>query len=154
MATHSSKKMSRRRKWLIASGITLFLYTIIGFFVAPAVIKSQMLKRIPALTHRQATVQQVKCNPYMLSLTIRGFSLNEPTGEVFSSFDEFYANFQLSSIFKRSLVFKEISLKKPFAQVIYKPDGTFNFANLLTGTNPPPPTPATPSNFPASSSAN
>src|SRR5580658_1942657 len=91
----ATAKKPKRCKWLIRIGIVLLIYTVVGFFVVPAVIKSQMLKRLPALTKRQAAVEQVKCNPFALSLTIRGFSLKEANGDVFSSFDEFYANFQL-----------------------------------------------------------
>ena len=132
-------KPKKRFKWRRNIAIALVLYTIIGFFVVPAIIKWQMVKQLPALTHRQASVEQVKFNPYALSLTIRGFALKETNGEVFSSFDEFYLNFQpVASLFKWGLVFKDISLKKPFAQVTHRADGTFNFANLL-GTNPPPP---------------
>ena len=132
-------KPKKRFKWRRNLAIALVLYTIIGFFVVPAIIKSQMIKRLPALTHREATVEQVKFNPYAMSLTIRGFALKETNGEVFSSFDEFYINFQpVASLFHWGLVFKDISLKKPFAQVTHRADGTFNFANLL-GTNAPAP---------------
>jgi uncharacterized protein involved in outer membrane biogenesis len=138
MGDKSTKaKKSKLFKFLVGLGILLVIYTVAGFFVVPAIIKSQMLKQLPTLTKRQAAIEQVKFNPYVLSLTIRGFSLKETTGEVFTSFDEFYANFQLwDSLFKRSWVFDEISLKKPFAQVTFEPDGNFNFANLLTNTLP------------------
>jgi uncharacterized protein involved in outer membrane biogenesis len=125
-------------KWAIRVGVVLFIYTLAGFFLVPWIIKSQMLKRLPAMTKRQVAVQQVKFNPYALSLTIRGFSLAEPDGEVFSSFDELYVNFQTSSLFKWKLVFSEISLKKPFAQVTYREDGNFNFANLISNPSPQP----------------
>ncbi|HEX4645687.1 MAG TPA: hypothetical protein VH598_08770, partial [Verrucomicrobiae bacterium] len=119
----TAKKLGRF-KWARRLAIVLVIYTVVGFFVAPAIIKSQMLKRLPALTKRQVTVGQVKCNPYVLSLTIRGFALKEANGDVFSSFDEFYINFQpWASLFKWSWVFDEISLKRPFAQIIYQPDG-------------------------------
>ena len=134
-----SKRPKKRFKWTKRIAIALAVYTIVGFFVVPAVIKSQMLKRLPALTKRQAAVEQVKFNPYALSLTIRGFSLKEPDGEVFVSFDEFYVNFELwASLFKRSWVFKKVLLGKPFAQISYKEDGTFNFANLVDTTEAPP----------------
>ncbi len=133
--TTAGKRLSRF-KWPILIGIVLLIYTLAGFFLVPAIIKSQMLKRLPALTKRQVAIQQVKFNPYVLSLTIRGFSLKEPDGEVFSSFDEFYVNFQLSSIFKHAWVFDEISLKKPFVQVTYREDGNFNFANLIGSPAP------------------
>jgi hypothetical protein len=110
----------------------LLLYTLSGFFLVPFVIKQQMLKRLPALTKRNAAVRQVKLNPYALSLTIRGLSLTESNGEEFVGFDELYVNLQLSSLLKRGFVFKEISVKKPSARVVYMADGTFNFSNLLS----------------------
>jgi hypothetical protein len=144
MKTDTAAKMPKRTKWLITLGVVMFLYTIIGFFVVPAIVKSQMLKRLPALTKRQAAIERVKFNPYALSLTIDGFSLKETNGDVFSSFAEFYVNFQLSSIFKRSWVFDEIRLQDPFAQVTYLKDGTFNFANLISNPSPAPQKPQPP----------
>lgn len=135
-------------RWGIRIGIVMVLYTIIGFFVVPAVIKSQMLKRLPGLVHREATIEQVKFNPYALSLTLRGFSLKETNGETFASVGEAYVNFQLSSIFRGKWTFSEISVKDPFAQVTYRADSTFNFADLLTNAaaakpaGPPKPLPA------------
>ena len=108
------------------------IYTLAGFFLLPVIIKSQMLKRLPALTKRQAAIGQVKFNPWWFSLTVRGLSLKEANGEVFSSFDELYVRFKpLASVFKRGWVFREITLQKPFAQIVYQKDGVFNFANLL-----------------------
>jgi hypothetical protein len=104
----------------------------------PAIVKSQMLKRLPALTRRQAAIERVKFNPYALSLTIDGFSLKETNGEVFSSFGELYIRFQLSSIFKGSWCFHEISLQDPFVQITYLKDGAFNFANLISNPSPAP----------------
>jgi hypothetical protein len=133
--------MAKRRqgaaaKWAMGIGIVLMLYTILGFLVLPAVIKSQMLKRLPALTHRRVSVQQVKLNPYVLSFTLRGFALTETNGDEFASLGELYMNFQSVSLFKRGFVFKEISVKRPSANIIRLADGTFNFSNLLTNQPP------------------
>src|ERR1035441_1632176 len=138
MPTNATARISKRTKWLTTLGVIMVLYTVVGFFVVPAIVKSQMLKRLPALTKRQVAIERVKFNPYVLSLTIDGFSLKETNGEVFSSFGELYVNFQLSSIFKGSWVFDEISLQDPFAQVTYLKDGTFNFANLINNPSPAP----------------
>src|SRR5580658_9205707 len=124
------------KQWAIRIGVAVALYTIVGFFVLPAVIKSQMLKRLPALTHRHVAVQEVKLNPYALSFTSRGFSLTETNGEEFVSLGELYVHFSLSSLLKRGLVFREINVKEPSANVIRLADGTFNFSNLLTNTPP------------------
>jgi hypothetical protein len=125
------------KKWAIGVGIALALYTVVGFLVLPAVIKSQMLKRLPALAHRNVAVQQVRLNPYTLSFTLRGFSLTETNGEEFASLGELYMNFQSISLLKRGFVFKEISVKKPSANIVRLADGSFNFANLLTNEVPP-----------------
>src|ERR1700743_2079295 len=136
----AQKRPAARFKWIKRIAIVLAIYTIVGFFIVPAIIKWQMLKRLPALTKRQATVEQVKFNPYAMSLTIRGFSLNETNGDPFVSFDEFYVNFQpWASLFHWGIVLSDLSLTKPFAQVSYLQDGTFNFANLIDTNAPPAP---------------
>jgi len=131
-------RRARRFRWL---AIVLLVYTVTGFFVVPAILKSQLVKRLPGLTHRQAAVQQVKVNPYALSLTIRGLSLTETNGEVFAGFDEFYINFRLSSLFRWVWTFGEIKLARPTANIVRGVDGQFNFADLLAGQPAPPPKP-------------
>ena len=129
----------RRRKVLIWLVSLMVVYTVVGFFVLPAIIKSQMVKQLPGITKRQAAVEEVKVNPYALSLTIRGVKLTETNGDVFASLGEFYGNFELSSIVRGKFVFSELSVKEPSANIIWKVDGSFNFANILeTSTNTPP----------------
>jgi outer membrane protein OmpA-like peptidoglycan-associated protein len=127
---------SRGAKWTLGIGITLTVYALVGFLLLPAIIKSQMLKRLLTLTKRAVTVQQVKLNPFALTLTIRGFVMKETNGDVFCSFDELSVNLQLVSIFKRVFVFKEIRLKKPFGSVIFQQDGKFNLSNRLSASPP------------------
>ena len=132
----AKRRQGAARKWAIGIGIVLVLYTLVGFLVLPAVIKSQMIKRLPALTHRHVSVQQVRLNPYVLSFTLRGLALTETNGEEFASLGELYVTFQSISLLKRGLVFKEISIKRPSANIIRLADGTFNFSNLLTNQPP------------------
>jgi outer membrane protein OmpA-like peptidoglycan-associated protein len=122
---------SWRAKWTLGIGIAVIVYTLAGFLLLPAIIKSQMLRRLPALTKRAVTVQQVKLNPFSLAMTVRGFTMKETNGDVFYSFDELYVKLRLVSIFKRALVFKVIRLEKPFGSVILQQNGKFNFSNLL-----------------------
>jgi hypothetical protein len=132
----SMSNRSWRAKWTLGIGVALIVYTLAGFLLLPAIIQSQMLRRLPAITHRTVAVQQVKLNPFALTLTIRGFTLKETNGDLFCSFDELYMNLRLVSIFKRAFVFKEIKLKKPFGSVIFQQDGKPNFSNLF-GALPP-----------------
>ncbi len=129
----------RRRKWLLWSGGAFLLYTLGGFLLVPALVKWQLLKQLPPATHRLASVREVKCNPFALSLTVRGLALTETNGAPFAGFEEFYANFQLSSIFRLAWTFDALRLQEPRAEIVLAKDGQFNFANLFVNTNAPPP---------------
>jgi hypothetical protein len=128
--------MARRTKWVIILSGLLLLYTLIGFFVVPAVLKSQLEDKLPAVLHRQVSIQAIAFNPYVLSLRITGFRAIEPTGEEFASFGELFVNFQSSSLFQRSLNFSEISLTQPSLSVILEKGGKANFANILRSEQP------------------
>ncbi len=138
----SAFKRSRWFKRVVWAAAAFLVYTLLGFFALPPVIKWQMLKRLPAITKRQVAVRQVKFNPLALSLTIRGLALTEPDGRPFVSWDELYINFQSSSLFRWAWTFKEIRLVKPFGEAILFKDGRLNFANMFespTNAAPPPP---------------
>lgn len=129
----------KKTKWfrrLIWSAVVLVIYIIVGFLVLPAVIKSQLIKRLPEFTKRQVAIGEVKLNPFALSYTMRGFSLTETNGETFASVGELYVNFELgSSILNGAWTLGEVSVNEPFGQVTRKADGTFNFENLIPAAN-------------------
>src|SRR5215471_18064433 len=130
---------SRWQKGMAWAGGVFLVYILVGFFVVPPIIKSQLLKKLPGITKRQVEVGQVKFNPLVLSLTVRGLALTEPDGRPFASWDELYINFQSSSLFRWAWTFKEIRLVRPFGEVIIQKDGRLNFANMFEPpTNAPP----------------
>lgn len=114
------------------------VYSMVGFLLLPRIIQWQLHRQLPAATHRQAAVRQVRCNPWTLSLTVRGFELKEPDGQPFASWEELYVNFQASSLPRWAWTFKEIRWVKPFGEVILLPDGRFNFSNLIPPPDPSP----------------
>src|SRR5262245_59705756 len=118
----------RARKWLLWSAVLFVCYSLIGFLALPAIIKWQLVKRLPEITKRQAAVRQVKFNPWALSLTVRGLDLQEPDARPFASWEELYVNFQVSSLFRWAWTFKEIRLVKPFGEIILLKDGRLNFS--------------------------
>ena len=140
------RRLPRVVKALIWLASATLAYTLAGFLVVPAIVKSQMLKRLPPLTHRQAAVREVKVNPYTFALTVGGLSLTETNGEVFAGLDSLHVQFQaLSSLGARAWVFKDVTVTHPFAQITRRKDGSFNFDNLLpAGATNAPAAPASP----------
>ena len=123
----------KQARWLKRVGFAVLIYTAVGFFVLPAIIKWQLRKQLPAMTHRMARVDTVRINPYALSLSVRGLALTESDGSTFASFSNFYVNFEaFSSLFHWTWTFKEIQLGSPYGYIAVLTNGQFNFANMLT----------------------
>ncbi len=133
--------LSRAKKGAIITAILILLYAIFGFLIAPSILKSNLISGIAEQLGRNASVNELKVNPFVLSVTVRGFEMSEPDGERFVGFEELYVNFQLSSIFRRAYTFDEIRLIAPDARVKVFPDGSLNFSDLLASSDvaePPP----------------
>ena len=131
----------RLKKLLRGVLVFLVLFSVMGFLVLPPVVKAVALKQLSEKLKRQVTIQAVKINPFMLSLTIDGFAIKEPgSSKTFVSFDELYLNFQTMSIFKRGIIIKEIRLQKPYVNIVRNEDLLYNFSDLLKGEKAKPST--------------
>lgn len=121
------------KKILIGFIVFLVLFGIAGFFIAPTVVKPLIIKKISESLHRKTSVASININPYAFSVTVKGFSLEDPGKELpFVAFDELYVNADVtSSIFRRALILKRISLKNPYIGITRKKDGSYNFTDLI-----------------------
>ncbi len=129
--------MRRLKKILIWSTAILAIIGITGFLILPPIAKSLLVDKLSQALHRPVTIEKIKINPYLLTLTVRGLVIKEKSGaEKFASFDELYMNVDTSSIYRRALILKEIKLTKPYFRVIRNPDATYNFSDLLTRPSP------------------
>ena len=137
----SYASLSRTKKGVVIAAIFVVLYAIFGFLIAPSILKSNLISGIAEQLNRKATVGQIRVNPFALSVTLKGFQLNEPDDERFFGFEELYVNFQLSSIFRRAYTFDEIRLIAPDGRIKVLPDGSLNFSDLLTSSEATEPTP-------------
>src|SRR5512136_2761716 len=99
-------KISKERLKKIVIGLIIFLvvFTLFGFFGLPLIVKSLLTQKLSEALHREVTIEQIKMNPYALSLTVRGFLVKERGGtEKFASFDELYLNLQSISLVKMAI---------------------------------------------------
>lgn len=128
------KSLSRLQRWSIIVTCSLLFYTVFGFWMLPAIIRSQLEKKLSLALHRQTTVQQVKLNPYTLQAAVGGFNIQDADGkEPFVSFDSLQVNLQWVSLFKRAIIVKSFALSNPYAKIVFNKDNSFNFSDLAAG---------------------
>jgi hypothetical protein len=58
------KRSRARRRWLIGAFAVLFLYTIAGFFLVPAIAKGQIVATLEATFQRPVTLAELRFNPF------------------------------------------------------------------------------------------
>lgn len=134
----SSRK--RRRVWRWVAGL-LVAYTLFGFLLAPVILRAVLVSQLKKLVHRDVHIAKVRLNPYVLSVSIEGFTICERDGSSFVAWNRVFANAQLSSLFHLGLVLKEVSIERPYVHAQLNADGTYNFSDILAAL--PASTPAT-----------
>jgi len=126
------RSLPRIQKVILGVVVALLLYTLVGFFAVPPVLKYFLTNKLTETMHREVGVDNVRVNPYVLSVKINGFTIKKrDVPEVFLSIDELYGNFQILSLFKWGVVLKEIRLTTPKVLVNRNMDGSYNFSDLI-----------------------
>ncbi len=140
MGIYENKIRPRLKKILFGLIIFFVVFTLVGFFVLPPILKSILIKQLSQNLHREVTINQVKVNPYTLSITGRGLMIKDrTTPETFVSCDEIFLNLQSLSALRMALILKEIRLTKPYIRVTRNQDLSYNFSDLLEKKESPSP---------------
>lgn len=122
--------VTRRRLAVVVALLAAF--TVVGFFVLPPIVKSQLEKRLSAELDRKVTVEKVRVNPYALSLTLEDFAIRERDGKsVFVGWRRLYVNFGALASIWGEWVLSDIELEGFEAHGQLNADQSFNFSDLL-----------------------
>ena len=113
-------------------GGLLVIYAVVAVYILPAVLKSKIPEIIQQETGRKALISKIQVQPFPLSVSLKGFEIQEHNGRPFAAFDNFYIKIGLfQSIKQLALAFDKVSLKKPFVHIAKQKNGTFNFQDLF-----------------------
>lgn len=109
------------------------LYSVVGFFVTPPILKGQLEAKLSQALRRPVSVEAVRVNPFVPSLSVRGLAVREREGDaLFAGFEELYVNVAAwSSLVRLAPVVEELSLAKPVLNVRRDADRRYNFQDLL-----------------------
>jgi len=75
----------RKRFWAIAA---VLFYALFGFFAAPLIIEKLAIDFVQEDLSRTAVIEKVEVNPYVMSVRVLGFELDDSDGERLAAFDE------------------------------------------------------------------
>jgi hypothetical protein len=130
------RRRSRPQRWAIVLTGLFTLYLLLGFLLAPVIIKQQLIAKTRQATGRDISVEAVKFDPLRLALTVNGLNLQEENGEPFAGWDSLYVDFEAASLFRRALAFAEIRLTRPQVRIRRLTAEAFNFTSLLSTAAP------------------
>lgn len=120
------------RVLLIAGGLAAAT-VLFGFFGLPPILRAQAVQRLSTQLGRAVTIERVRVNPLVLSVTVDGLAVAEaePAQGAFFGWRRFYANLDSWSLLAGRLRFQEIALDGLRAQVAKRPDGGMNFDDIV-----------------------
>lgn len=125
------------RKLIVWVAGFLVLFTLVGFFALPPVIKSLLSKKLSQALGRAVTVQEVGVNPFSLTVRISGVTVKEKTGaDTFVQFDKLVISLDPSSLVRRAIILRRVRLEGPYVHITLDKKGLYNFSDLLASKPP------------------
>ncbi|MDP9065303.1 MAG: DUF748 domain-containing protein [Pseudomonadota bacterium] len=110
--------------------VLIGLYALVGFLVTPKLLRNALMRDIPKSVGLIPAIGEIRVNPFLFQLEIRGFSLAEPRGAPLLGFRRFFIDFDLSSIWHLAYSFARIDIEAPYVNAVIAKDGRLNLAQL------------------------
>ncbi|MGK5011433.1 DUF748 domain-containing protein [Janthinobacterium sp. MDB2-8] len=133
-------RWKRWQRWAVGTGCALAAYSAAGFWLVPYVIKNQLPKFAEKELARQASIADVRFNPFTLRLEADQIAFKEaPSADGKSgasaapllSIGALAVQLEWKSIVRRAWSLAEIRITAPQAHLTITPDGKFNLAEVL-----------------------
>jgi uncharacterized protein involved in outer membrane biogenesis len=131
------RRFFRPRPLAITVLTCLVLYTLIGFFLVPYLIKAYAIPAVAEKLSRPVLVNEVEMNPFALSLHVTGFEIRERDQTALLGFDEVFVDFEAVSLFRLAYVFDTIRFNMPYVSTKVLKDGRMNLAGLASREESP-----------------
>ena len=90
--------------------LAVALYTAAGFLLLPWIAKDQLPKIIKSDYGLNATVGEIRTNPFTLTVEISDFAVEDPDAQELLGFERLLINLQTSSIINLAITLKELSV--------------------------------------------
>lgn len=109
----------------------LLVYALGGFFGAPWLVRQQLPKLVEQHLGAKATVDDVRINPFLFSIELRGLGITEPGGLPAFQAGSLLVDFETSSLLRWAWTFREIRIEKPVINADLDAAESLNLARLF-----------------------
>ena len=114
------------------------LYAFVGFRIAPGLIRGQAIAAVRETYGRELQIGAVAVQPFQWQVEIRDLAFPDRDRQAMLSLRRLFIDFEVSSLWRRAWVFRELDLEGPAVRAVLRRDGTLNLSDL----SPPPAAPA------------
>ena len=124
------------KKILIALLALVATYAIAGFLLLPLWLEKAVPERLAQHMGWQATVDEIRVNPFAISVEALNLQAEDSDGERVAGFDRIYVNVALLRMVTGVIELENLEVDTPFARVDLRDDYSVNFANDWQANNP------------------
>jgi uncharacterized protein involved in outer membrane biogenesis len=125
--------------WAAAVAAALVgLYALVGFKVAPGLVRDQAIKYVRQNYGRELRIGEVRLDPFKLQAEIRDLAFPDADGSTMLGFRRLFVDFELASLWQRTLTFKDVIVEVPEVRAVIRRDGAMNLADLAPKKAAPP----------------
>jgi hypothetical protein len=129
-----------KSKPLLAAAIIAVLvglYALLGFKVAPGIVRSQAIKFVHETYGRELRIGEVRIDPFKLQLEVKDVAFPDADRSPMLGFKRLFLDLELASLWQRAFVFKDVILEAPDAHAVIRPNGPMNLADLAPKATTP-----------------
>ena len=128
LSTINTPTFRRFARWFVMG---VFALGAFGFFAAPPLLKSLLVKQLSTQFHRTVSIDGIEINPFALTAKITGVAVKETGGKETFGFDELFVNLSALSIAQAAPVIDEIRLQGMRIAVARLANGKYDISDLL-----------------------
>jgi uncharacterized protein YhdP len=137
-----------KNRWLLTIASALAVYALVGFLLIPSLIKHYVPGIAAEQLKRQASVAEVRFNPFLFTFEVKDFSFKEADGEPILSLQRLFVDFELKSLVHWAWTFADLRLEGPSLNLVIDQKGKLNLAKIADTLPKSDEPPSPPSNEP------
>jgi uncharacterized protein involved in outer membrane biogenesis len=118
-------------KLAIIGLLSLLCYALAGFVAVPWLVRQQLPKLVEQHLGAQATVGDVRINPFLFSFEVNDLAISEKSGLPVLQTGRLFVDFETSSLLRRAWTFREIRIERPLINLDLDAGGNLNIMRLI-----------------------